>query len=415
LFYRIYRTRNKPWHFKAKKFIVAGDVMFRAKRGGKKNKMLPAGILAGVLLAFSIVAFAVFRGCGNKAGSFVDKTAAATDTGGDMEYIAGQERQNSENGNENESGATHPEASPELCANPGGQDFVFPIEGTRPYAVMIDNEGTRVLPQGGLNLAQVVYEIIVEGGETRFMPVFWGTKPEMVGPVRSSRHYFLDYAMEHDAIYVHFGWSPMAQRDISAFKINNINGVANGGEIFWDLTKEKNNWQDSYTSMAKIIEYVSKVKYRTTAAKKPVFSYNSKISAPEAEGQMASAIKISYSTGNTCGYEYDEKTMLYKRFRKGKPHMERVSGKQLEACNIIIQRVKNYTIKGDTAGRQEVETVGSGTGWFITAGKAVKITWTKKSRDSATRYADEKGMEIKLNPGQTWLQVVPLSAKVEIK
>ena len=50
--------------------------------------------------------------------------------------------------------------------------FKIPSKGTRPYAVMIDNAGPRVLPQGGLHLAQVVYEIIVEGGETRFMPVF---------------------------------------------------------------------------------------------------------------------------------------------------------------------------------------------------------------------------------------------------
>ena len=389
--------------------------MFGTKRRGKKNKMLPAIILAGAVLVFSIGAFAIFRGIDNKAGSFVGETAAATDTGGSKEDVADKEKRNNGNESENETVTAHPESSPELYANPGDPDFVFPAEGTRPYAVMIDNEGARVLPQGGLNQAQVVYEIIVEGGETRFMPVFWGTKPEMIGPVRSSRHYFLDYAMEHDAIYVHFGWSPMAQRDISAFKINNINGVANGGEIFWDLTREKNNWQDSYTSMARIMEYSSKAKYRTNTGKKSVFSYNSKIAVPEAEVWSASAIKISYSAGNACSYEYDEKTMMYKRFRKGKPHMERVSGKQLEVCNIIIQRVKNYTIKGDTAGRQEVETVGSGTGWFITGGKAVKITWAKKSRDSATRYADEKGVGIKLNPGQTWVQVVPLSANVEIK
>ncbi|WP_243467285.1 DUF3048 N-terminal domain-containing protein [Acetivibrio straminisolvens] len=72
---------------------------------------------------------------------------------------------------------------------------------------MIDNQGTICLPQGGLSQAQVIYEVIVEGGITRFMPVFWGQKTELIGPVRSARHYFLDYAMEHDAIYVHIGWS----------------------------------------------------------------------------------------------------------------------------------------------------------------------------------------------------------------
>jgi len=100
-------------------------------------------------------------------------------------------------------------------------DFIMPKPGIRPVAVMVDNQGSRVLPQGGLDKAQVIYEIIVEGGITRLMPVFWGTVPEMIGPVRSSRHYFLDYVMENDAIYVHYGFSPQARKDISKFGINN--------------------------------------------------------------------------------------------------------------------------------------------------------------------------------------------------
>jgi len=297
--------------------------------------------------------------------------------------------------------------------NKAGSNFVFPVEGLRPYAVMIDNEGVKSLPQGGLYKAQVIYEIIVEGGETRLMPVFWGTEPEMIGPVRSSRHYFLDYVMEHDAIYVHFGWSPMAMKDISKFKINNINGVANGGEIFWDLTKDKGNWQDSYTSAEKIKGYVSKVKYRTGTEKKPVFTYN-KTDVEPSGGQKAENIAIRYSHSYTCGYTYDSSTKMYKRLRKGQPQIERLTGEQLEAKNIIIQYAKNSTIKGDDAGRQEVATVGGGDGWFISCGKAVKIKWSKDSRSSPTRYVDEKGNAIVLNPGQTWIQVVPTSGKVEI-
>lgn len=293
-------------------------------------------------------------------------------------------------------------------------DFVFPKEGIRPFAVMIDNEGVKSLTQGGLDKAQVVYEIIVEGGETRLMPVYWGTEPAMIGSVRSSRHYFLDYAMENDAIYVHFGWSPMAMNDISKFRINNINGVANGGEIFWDLTKDKNNWQDSYTSTEKIKEYVNKVKYRTTTDSKLVFQYNSSdvelSGAPEAK-----KITIPYSTGYTCGFDYDEASRTYKRVRKGQPQTERMTGTQLAAKNIVIQMVGNSTIKGDDKGRQTIANIGSGNGWFITDGKAQKIKWSKASRQEQTKYLDEAGNTIKLNPGQTWVQIAPAAGKVEIK
>lgn len=292
--------------------------------------------------------------------------------------------------------------------------FTLPVAGMRPYAVMIDNEGTRPLPQGGIYLAQVVYEIIVEGGTTRLMPVFWDKDPTMIGPVRSSRHYFLDYAMEHDAIYVHFGYSPQAMNDIKKFKINNINGVANGGEVFWDLTKDKKNWQDSYTSMEKVKGYVSRVKYRTETEKELVFKYSDNDS-DLVLGNNAVNIDIKYTSSYTCSYKYDEAKKVYLRFRKGDPHMERLTGEQFTAKNIIIQKVSNHLIKGDTAGRQEVNTVGSGEGYYISNGKYINIKWSKKSRTEPTKYTDSEGNDIKLNPGQTWVQITPTNGKVTIE
>ena len=292
--------------------------------------------------------------------------------------------------------------------------FKLPAEGFRPIAVMIDNEGTKSMPQGGLDKAQVIYEIIVEGGETRLMPVFWGTEPEMIGSVRSSRHYFLDYMMENDAIYVHFGWSPKAKADIEKLRINNINGVANSGGIFWDLTKDRGNWQDSYTSMQKIQDYVKKVKYRTSSDKKHVFSYNQSVVEP-ISGDKTEKISIGYSASYTCGFQYDQQSKTYLRNRKGKPQIERTTGLQLAAENIIIQFVKNHTIKGDTAGRQEVYTVGNGSGYYITHGKAIKIKWSKSDRSAPTKYMDESGNAIKLNPGQTWVQITPTTGKVTLE
>ena len=80
---------------------------------------------------------------------------------------------------------------------------------------MIDNN-TNAQPQASLNSTYMVYEIIVEGNESRLMALFKGKDCDSVGPIRSSRHYFLDYAMENDAIYTHVGFSPWAKRDISS-------------------------------------------------------------------------------------------------------------------------------------------------------------------------------------------------------
>ena len=93
------------------------------------------------------------------------------------------------------------------------------FKGTaRPIAVMIDNN-VNARPQAGLNDAYMVYEMIVEGGESRLMALFKGTSLSKIGPIRSSRHYFLDYALENDAIYVHFGWSPQAEKDIKTLGV----------------------------------------------------------------------------------------------------------------------------------------------------------------------------------------------------
>ncbi|MGI6779014.1 MAG: DUF3048 domain-containing protein [Acetivibrionales bacterium] len=353
------------------------------------------------ILILLFVTLVSFTSCGKGQES---EDALSTLDNDKKESTVAEHKQTKKDGNEN-----NEEAEIEVDV-----DYMEGTEGIRPYAVMIDNEGTKCLPQGGLNLAQVIYEVIVEGGETRLMPIFWNSEPELVGPVRSSRHYFLDYAMEHDAIYIHYGWSPMAENDIAKFKINNVNGVGYGGEIFWDLTKDINNWQDSYTSAEKIEQFIKKAGYRTETNKKQVFSYNRKDIEFE-KGIKAEKVRLTYSSFNTCGFEYDADVKTYKRFRQGEPHMERVTGKQLEAKNIIVQYVNNYNIKGDNAGRQEVDTVGSGEGWYITCGKAEKIRWSKASRPEPTIYTYEDGREILLNPGQTWVQIFPLYGKVEIE
>jgi len=94
---------------------------------------------------------------------------------------------------------------------------------------------------------------------------------------------------------------------------------------------------------------------------------------------------------------------------------KRQTGEQLTTKNIIIQKVRNYDIKGDQYGRQNLDTVGSGEGYYITNGKCIEIKWSKASRTEKTKYLDGDGKEIVLNPGQTWVQIFPVSGKIEIE
>ena len=119
----------------------------------------------------------------------------------------------------------------------------------RPIAIMIDNNvGNN--NHIGLQESYLNYEIIVEGGLTRIMAIFKDKNVSTIGPVRSSRHYFLDYALENDAIYTHYGWSTYAQSDISALKINNINGLTDETPFWRDKTIQAPH--NVFTSLNKI-------------------------------------------------------------------------------------------------------------------------------------------------------------------
>ena len=132
----------------------------------------------------------------------------------------------------------------------------------RPIAIMIDNHKD-AWPQAGLQDAYMVYEIIVEGGETRLMALFKGADLEKIGPVRSARHYFIDYALENDAIYVHFGQSPQAQSDIKKYSVDDINGISEDGTTFWRV-KDKTAPHNAVTSIANLLKSAKSKKYRTT-------------------------------------------------------------------------------------------------------------------------------------------------------
>ena len=189
----------------------------------------------------------------------------------------------------------------------------------RPIAVMIDNHNL-AWPQAGLIQAYLVYEIIVEGGETRLMALFKGVNIDKIGPVRSSRHYFLDYAMENDAIYTHFGWSPQAQSDITRYSINNINGISESETSFWRV-KDKTSPHNVVTSTESILKIAKSKGYKTTSNKESVLNYVTDEVNLE-DGQVATSVTIPHSTLQTVKYEYDEQNQVYKRYARKKAQID---------------------------------------------------------------------------------------------
>ena len=283
----------------------------------------------------------------------------------------------------------------------------------RPFAVMIDNHED-AWPQAGLNEAYMVYEIIVEGGETRLMALFKGADLEKIGPVRSARHYFIDYAMENDAIYVHFGQSPQAQSDIKKFSINDINGISEDGTTFWRV-KDKYAPHNAVTSIEKLLESAKSKNYRTTSTEESILNYVTDEINLE-EGQVADTITIPHSDLQTVTYEYDEENKVYVRYARGEEQTDWDTDESITTKNIIITFCDNYTLSdSENKGRQGLKNIGTFDGYYITNGKAIKIQCIKNARDEKTIYQDMSGNPIQVNDGNTFVNICPTDADVEIE
>ena len=285
---------------------------------------------------------------------------------------------------------------------------------TRSIAVMINNNHA-AWPHAGLQDAYLAYEILAEGGITRIMVLFKDQNTEKVGSVRSARPYYLDYALENDAIYVHYGWSEKAKSDISALDVDNINGLT-ASDVFWrDKTLRKATEHTVFTSMENINKYAKEKGYDRDTNKDLLLNYSvDEIDLSKREDAIkADTVFMKYSYYTNTSYEYDSENKVYKRFMSGQEHKDAVTLEQYTVKNIIITPIQTHSY--DSYGRLKLDNIGSGEGYFITDGYAIPITWTKDSRSSQTVYKNLDGEEIKVNDGNTYIQITPPSESVEIK
>lgn len=294
----------------------------------------------------------------------------------------------------------------------------------RPIAIMIDNN-VNAQPQSSINKAYIVYEIIVEGNETRLMPVFKGVDDDTIlGPVRSVRHYFLDYMNENDAICGHLGQSPQAESDIKIFKMDDINGqiydtgkARTSTSLFWRETSRKAP-HNAYTSIGSLKQIAKQQGYKLTSDKKSILNYSSKeLDLREHEDAIvASDVIIPYANNHKVEYKYDEETGKYTRYSKGKIQKDYADGENVTTKNIIITFVYNYSLDdGENKGRQTLNNVGKANGYYITNGYAREIVCEKDSRTAQTKYTDYGGHEIDINDGNTFINICPVNAEVILK
>lgn len=275
-----------------------------------------------------------------------------------------------------------------------------PIEN-RVLAVMIDNQYDARM-QAGLSKAEIIYEIDVESDITRYMALFLKDLPERVGPIRSARPYFVNIAMEYDAILTRFGGSTDADQDIVDFGLDQIDGmVYEGVYIVRDHTTGKFAPHDAYTSLPAIRQAEEDLGMEKRPPESDLlFHYREETPM----GSDATAVHLVYNEFNSTSYEFVDADQNYRRYKDGQPHIDENDGTEIRAKNILVQLTDSGLMENGI--HKWIETVGEGTGYYISNGKAINIHWQKESREAKTQFTTENGEPLLLNPGQTWIQIM---------
>lgn len=316
-----------------------------------------------------------------------------------------------------ESVTTPAETNPEkefLFVNPlTGLPSETDFTGLRPAAIMVNNIAISC-PQKGVSEADIIYECLVEGGYTRLMML--SMDYENLGTVcsiRSTRHYYLDFSADYDAIHVHAGGSTYAYDTMDVRVVDNLDGVnmylpatfARDPERIKSMGLE----HSLMTTGSGIVSGIKYKRYRTTTDEN--FDYPVDFVAPDTSvvyEEKASHVRIPYSAVQTTDFVYDEESGSYLRYQfAGTAHIDQTTGEQLAFENVLIYFCETGAITGDAQKRIDVGTVGAGKGFYATKGTYIPITWEKDDSESPIRFYDAAGELLLMNPGKTFISVCP--------
>lgn len=274
-----------------------------------------------------------------------------------------------------------------------------------PVAVMVENLAAS-RPASGLDKANLVWEALTEGGITRFMVIYAsGDTIKEIGPVRSSRSYYLDWTKELSALYAHIGGSPDSLSLIKEIDINDLNQFWNS-RYFW-RAKDRPAPHNLFTS-SELLAYALRDKNYPADASYEPWKFKDEAKAAE-RGTEKKTLKINFSTFSyLVQWEWSPEKNDYVRSVAGEVQKMK-DGREVHAKNVVVQFVKTELAD---AGRLAMETVGSGVAKVYQDGKEIAGTWKKTSREDRTRFYTSENKEIEFNRGTTWIEVVPTDRDV---
>ncbi|HEX9438955.1 MAG TPA: DUF3048 domain-containing protein [Roseiflexaceae bacterium] len=304
-----------------------------------------------------------------------------------------------------------PTSAPNPTADPitGAPGLARGAITRRPFMVMIDNHPD-AYPQSGLDHAAVVFEALAEFGVTRFMALYApGITPDapQIGPVRSTRLYFAQWATGFHPLYVHAGGSPQGLALVeSTDQLINVDALRGDGGAYFARSSDREAPHNLYISSADL-EHAAADRGVGDFAH-PEVGFLFKTDTPEAQRPASEHLTyfFIYKEDN-AGWEYDPKTNGYLRLRRDNPARDAATGKQLWTKNVVVIEVVEAKIAGDEKGRIEQDVIGTGLARVFMDGVERAATWNKADEAAPLRFYDASGDEIMLNAGPVWIAALP--------
>jgi hypothetical protein len=253
-------------------------------------------------------------------------------------------------------------------------------------------------PQSGLKDSGVVFEAIAEGGITRFLALYQEQKPQLVGPVRSVRQYYVDWVAGFNASVAHVGGSAAALKEVRNGNYRDIDQFFNAS-TYWRAS-DRYAPHNVYTSFEKIDALNAKKGFTTSEFN----GFTRKDSTATTPTASSVDVKISGPLFNSH-YTYNATSNSYDRSQAGKPHIDREAG-QISPRVVIVMKV-NQTKVFEDGYREQIDAIGTGTATIFQDGTFQEVTWKKASKTSQITFTDAAGVDVPLARGQTWLTAIP--------
>lgn len=278
-----------------------------------------------------------------------------------------------------------------------------------PIAVVVENH-INARPQSGLNEADLIYETYAEGGITRFLAFYQSREPKEIGPVRSAREYFVEWAKSYNVPFAHVGGSAEAIELIKKLKVYDLNQFSLSG-FFW---RDKSRFapHNVYTTVSKLRAAIASRGYPLESRNIPSFVF--KDEEPIGSRPDNYRFEVNFNQSYAVTWEYDKLKNNFVRIQRGAYQTDRVTKEKIAAKNVIIVFTSINFIKSNISGqpRTIIKTIGTGNALIFIDGQKINGRWKRESQNLPMKFYGSGDQEIKLNSGTTWVEVVPLGLSV---